>query len=89
MHGTNVFVKGGVLKINTDHAFDKNFAQIHFAGDGKIEVPAGICQKFAAGWDDGVRMRSGITYTKVNLPTHVSGDGSIRIAKTSTTIVLR
>ncbi len=89
MHGTNVFVKGGVLKINTDHAFDKNFAQIHFAGDGKIEVPAGVCQKFAAGWDDGVRMRSGITYTKANLPTHVSGDGSIRIAKTSTTIVLR
>ena len=89
LHGTNVFVRGGVLKINGAHAFDDDFAQIHFSGDGKIEVPAGVCQRFAAGWNGGIRMRAGVMYTAANLPEHVAGAGGIIIARTGTTLVFR
>ena len=89
LHGTNVFVNGGVLKINNAEAFDDSFAEIHFAGDGKIEVPSGVCQRFAAGWNDGSRMRAGVLYTAANLPTRVAGAGAIIIARSGTMIVFR
>ena len=93
-NGTNVTVCGtGTLKLGSGDTFDKKHAVIRFAETGKIEVPAGVSQKFAEGWvDDGngyAMLAGGRLYTAENLPAHISGAGSIHIAGHGVTVIIR
>ena len=93
-NGTNVTVCGtGTLKLGSGDTFNRKHAVIRFADTGKIEVPAGATEKFAAGWvDDGtgyVKLPGGQLYTAANLPAHVSGAGSIYIAGSGVTVIFR
>ena len=90
LNGTNVTVKGdGLLKLEAGTAFNRDFAVIHFADNGRIEVPAGVTQTFAEGWDGATKLASGKRYTAVDLPLRVTGEGAIRIAPFGTTLILR
>ena len=93
-NGTNVTVCGtGTLKLGSGDTFNKKHAVIRFAETGKIEVPAGVSQKFAEGWvDDGngyAMLAGGRLYTAENLPAHISGAGSIYIAGHGVTVIIR
>ena len=85
--GTNVTVSGtGTLAINSANTFNEEFAVVHFAGGGKIDVASGVTQKFAEGWLEDAKLAPG-RYTAANLPAHVSGAGAICIAGQGTLIV--
>ena len=87
--GTNVTVRGtGTLKINSANTFNEEFAVVHFADGGKIDVPSGVVQTFAEGWVDGNKLAPG-RYTASNLPAHVSGAGTIRIAGSGFMVIMR
>ena len=87
--GTNVTVRGtGTLAINSANTFNEEFAVVHFEDGGKIDVPAGVAQKFAEGWVDGVKLPPN-RYTAANLPAHVSGAGAIIIAGQGMMILFR
>ena len=62
---------------------------IRFADDGKIELPSGMTQVFAEGWDGDTRLRPGTIYTSANLPAHVAPGGAIRIAGGGLTVIFR
>ena len=88
LNGTNVNVKGtGTLKLTSANTFNPQHAVIRFADGGKIEVPAGMTQKFAEGWV-GERRLSGI-YTAANLPAHISGSGAIQVKGVGFSIIFR
>ena len=88
LNGTNVNVKGtGTLKLTSANTFNPQHAVIRFADSGKIEVPAGMTQKFAEGWI-GDRRLSGI-YTAANLPAHISGSGAIQVKGVGFQIIFR
>ena len=90
LNGTNVTVAGtGTLKLNSPTTFNKEHAVIRFADDGKIEVPSGMTQVFAQGWDGDKALSPGKTYTAADLPSHISGAGAIRIAGGGTMILFR
>ena len=81
-------VKGtGTLKLTSANTFNPQHAVIRFADSGKIEVPAGMTQKFAEGWI-GDRRLSG-HYTAANLPGHVSGAGAIQVKGVGFQIIFR
>ena len=89
-NGTNVTVTGtGTLKLMSGNTFNQEFAVVHFADSGKIEVPAGVTQKFADGWDGDRRLAGGTIYTAANLPAHVSGAGAIYIKGGGTMLIFR
>ena len=90
LNGTNVTVAGtGTLKLNSPTTFNREFAVIRFADDGKIELPSGMTQVFAEGWDGDTQLRPGTIYTSANLPAHVAPGGAIRIAGGGLTIIFR
>ena len=90
LNGTNVTVAGtGTLKINSPTTFNREFAVIRFADNGKIELPSGMTQVFAEGWDGDTRLRPGTIYTSANLPAHVAPGGAIRIAGGGLTVIFR
>ena len=90
LNGTNVTVAGtGTLKLNSPTTFNREFAVIRFADDGKIELPSGMTQVFAEGWDGDTQLRPGTVYTSANLPAHVAPGGAIRIAGGGLTIIFR
>ena len=90
LNGTNVTVAGtGTLKLNSPTTFNKEHAVIRFADDGKIELPSGMTQVFAEGWDGDTRLRPGTIYTSANLPAHVAPGGAIRIAGGGLTVIFR
>ena len=77
LNGTNVTVSGsGTLKVNAANTFNRKHAVIRFADNGVIEVPAGVTQVFAEGWDGDTKMRG--TY-KTGESARVIGGGAIRI----------
>ena len=77
LNGTNVTVSGsGMLKINKANTFSREHAVIRFADSGVIEVPAGVTQVFAEGWDGDTKMSG--TYT-TDSSARVTGGGAIRI----------
>ena len=87
--GTNVTVSGtGTLAINSSETFNKDFAVVHFADGGKIDVPSGVVQVFAEGWREGIKLAPG-RYTASNLPAHVSGAGTIRIVGSGFMVIMR
>ena len=87
-YAQNVNVKGtGTLKLTSANTFNPQHAVIRFADSGKIEVPAGMTQKFAEGWI-GDRRLSG-HYTAANLPGHVSGAGAIQVKGVGFQIIFR
>jgi hypothetical protein len=88
LNGTNVNVKGtGTLKLTSANTFNPQHAVIRFADSGKIEIPAGMTQKFAEGWI-GDRRLSGV-YTAANLPAHISGSGAIQVKGVGFSIIFR
>ena len=90
LNGTNVTVAGtGTLKLNSPTTFNREFAVIRFADDGKIELPSGMTQVFAEGWDGDTQLRPGTIYTSANLPAHVAPGGAIRIAGGGLTVIFR
>ena len=90
LNGTNVTVAGtGTLKLNSPTTFNKEHAVIRFADDGKIELPSGMTQVFAEGWDGDTQLRPGTIYTSANLPAHVAPGGAIRIAGGGMTLIFR
>ena len=79
LNGTNVTVSGsGTLKINKANTFNREHAIIHFADNGRINVPAGVTQVFAEGWDGNNKMRG--IYDAGN-SSRVTGGGAIQIGK--------
>ena len=79
LNGTNVTVSGsGTLKINKANTFNREHAVIHFADNGRINVPAGVTQVFAEGWDGNNKMRG--IYDAGN-SSRVTGGGAIQIGK--------
>lgn len=81
LNGTNVTVSGsGTLKINKANTFNREHAVIHFADNGRINVPAGVTQVFAEGWDGNNKMRG--IYDAGN-SSRVTGGGAIQIGKLS------
>lgn len=89
-NGTNVTVAGsGTLKLNSSTAFNPEHAVIRFADDGKMELPQGVTQVFAQGWDEDESLTPGMTYTASNLPSRISGAGAIRIAGGGTLMIIR
>ena len=79
LNGTNVTVSGsGTLKINKANTFNREHAVIHFADNGRINVPAGVTQVFAEGWDGDNKMRG--IYDAGN-SSRVTGGGAIQIGK--------
>ena len=90
LNGTNVTVAGtGTLKLNSPTTFNREFAVIRFADDGKIELPSGMTQVFAEGWDGDTQLRPGTIYTSANLPAHVAPGGAIRIAGGGLMVIFR
>ena len=90
LNGTNVTVCGdGVLKIGGRDTFGKDHAVIRFADNGKIDVPAGVIQTFAEGWVGENKLAGGRNYTASTLPDHISGGGTIRIAGSGFSVLLR
>ena len=84
LNGTNVTVSGsGRLKLNAANTFNREHAVIRFADDGVIEVPAGVTQVFAEGWDGDRRLLG--TYTS----GRVTGGGAIRVGNTGFRILFR
>ena len=87
LNGTNVTVSGsGTLKLNAANTFNREHAVIRFADDGVIEVPAGVTQVFAEGWDGENRLRG--TY-KTGSSARVTGGGAIRVGDTGFRILFR
>jgi hypothetical protein len=81
LNGTNVTVSGsGTLKINKANTFNREHAVIRFADNGTIDVPAGVTQVFAEGWDGDTPMRG--IYDAGN-SSRVTGGGAIQIGKLS------
>ena len=79
LNGTNVTVSGsGTLEINKANTFNREHAVIHFADNGRINVPAGVTQVFAEGWDGDNKMRG--IYDAGN-SSRVTGGGAIQIGK--------
>ena len=90
LNGTNVTVSGtGTLRIGNAETFNREFAVIRFADDGKIAVPSGMTQTFAEGWDGDKRLTPGALYTSANLPAHVAPGGSIHIAGGGMMLIFR
>ena len=90
LNGTNVTVAGtGTLKLNSSTTFNRDFAVIRFADDGKIELPSGMTQVFAEGWDGDTQLRPGTIYTSANLPAHVAPGGAIHIAGGGLMLIFR
>ena len=79
----------GVLRIGNAATFNRDFAVIHFADNGKIAVPSGMTQTFAEGWDGDRRLTPGALYTSENLPAHVAPGGSIHIAGGGMMLIFR
>ena len=79
---------GGTLRLTGANTFNEEFAVVHFEDGGKIDVPAGVVQKFAERWVDGVKLPPN-RYTASNLPAHVSGAGAITIAGQGMMILFR
>ena len=74
LNGTNVTVSGsGTLKLNAANTFNRDHAVIRFADSGAINVPPGVTQVFAEGWDGDKRMRG--IYTS----GRVTGGGAIQV----------
>ena len=89
-NGTNVTVAGaGTLKLNSSTTFNREHAVIRFAEGGRIELPQGVMQVFAQGWDGDDALTPGMIYTAVNLPSRISGAGAIRIAGGGTMVIFR
>ena len=90
LNGTNVTVAGtGTLKLNSSTTFNREHAVIRFADSGRIELPQGVTQVFAQGWDGDKALSPGKTYTAADLPSRISGAGAIRIAGGGTMILFR
>ena len=74
LNGTNVTVSGsGTLKLNAANTFNREHAVIRFADSGVVEVPPGVTQVFAEGWDGDTKMRG--IYTS----GRVTGGGAIQV----------
>ena len=89
-NGTNVTVAGtGTLKLNSSTTFNREHAIIRFTESGKIELPQGVTQVFAQGWDGDDALTPGKIYTAANLPSRISGAGAIRIAGGGIMVIIR
>jgi hypothetical protein len=89
-NGTNVTVAGtGTLKLNSSTTFNREHAIIRFAEGGKIELPQGVTQVFAQGWNGDDALTPGKIYTAANLPSRISGAGAIRIAGGGIMVIIR
>ncbi len=87
LNGTNVTVSGsGTLKLNTANTFNREHAVIRFADNGAINVPSGVTQVFAEGWDGESQMRG--TY-KSGSSSRVTGGGAIRVGDAGFMIVIK
>jgi hypothetical protein len=87
LNGTNVTVSGsGTLKLNTANTFNREHAVIRFADNGAINVPSGVTQVFAEGWDGENQMRG--TY-KSGSSSRVTGGGAIRVGNAGFMIVIK
>ena len=87
LNGTNVTVSGsGTLKLNAANTFNGEHAVIRFADNGKIDVPPGVTQVFADGWNGDRHMRG--TYTTASCD-RVTGGGEIRIGIGGLSIIVR
>ena len=83
LNGTNVTVSGsGTLKLNAANTFNRDHAVIRFADSGAINVPPGMTQVFAEGWDGDKRMRG--IYTS----GRVTGGGAIRIGPAGLIVIV-
>ena len=90
LNGTNVTVAGtGTLKLNSSTTFNREHSVIRFAEGGRIELPQGVMQVFAQGWDGDHPLTPGMIYTAANLPSRISGAGAIRIAGGGTMVIFR
>jgi hypothetical protein len=79
LNGTNITVSGaGTLKISAAKTFSRDHAIVRFADNGKIEVPTGVTQVFAEGWDGDMVMAG--TY-RTGECSRVTGGGAIRIGR--------
>ena len=88
LNGTNVTVCGsGTLKLNAANTFNRKHAVIRFADDGVINVPAGVTQVFAEGWDGDRRLLG--TYRTGGSCPRVTGGGAIRVGDTGFRMILR
>ena len=87
LNGTNVTVSGsGTLKLNAANTFNGEHAVIRFADNGKIDVPPGVTQVFADGWNGDRHMRG--TYTTAYCD-RVTGGGEIRIGIGGLSVIVR
>ena len=87
LNGTNVTVSGsGTLKLNAANTFNREHAVIRFADSGVINVPPGVTQVFAEGWDGDRRLRG--TY-KTGSSSCVTGGGAIRVGDTGFRMLIR
>ena len=83
LNGTNVTVSGsGTLRLNAANTFNRKHAVIRFADSGVINVPPGVTQVFADGWDGDTKMRG--TYTT----GRVTGGGAIRIGPSGMILIV-
>lgn len=83
LNGTNVTVSGsGTLKLNAANTFNREHAVIRFADNGAINVPPGVTQVFAEGWDGDKRMRG--IYTS----GRVTGGGAIQVGTATGLVIL-
>jgi hypothetical protein len=87
LNGTNVTVSGsGTLKLNAANTFNREHAVIRFADNGAINVPSGVTQVFAEGWDGENQMRG--TY-KSGSSSRVTGGGAIRVGDVGFRMLVR
>ena len=93
-NGTNVTVRGtGVLKIDGNDVFNRDFAELSVQDDGVLEIASGVDAAFAKASVDGIRISSGY-YSRTDpgpLAGHFSNnsEGRVRIGNPGLKLIFR
>lgn len=91
--GTNFTARGtGTLKFHNARQIDRSFAQLHFADDGAVSIPAGVTLSVAAADVAGEPVPMGIYASGLTtgaLANRVTGGGVLQVGRCGTLIIFK
>ena len=90
-NGTNFTARGtGTLKFTAAGQISGDFAQLHVADQGQVEIPSGVTLRVIAADLDGQPVNAG-TYTAGDsgIAAHITGGGSLRVGKAGMMFIVK
>lgn len=88
LNGTNVVISG-TGKVEVQKVCFGAQSVVRFTDTGTINIPDNVTLHCAAVYVDGVERTDTIKFTKDNLPTHITGNGSIVVGDVGTMLIIK